>query len=65
MIYHINQGQFAHVDEFGKAYYGNKEEVTVNVAVGTDTVGGQVTGVFYFNGVEKPDQLSYLSVRSE
>ena len=53
----VNQGQFAHVDEFGKAYYGNKEEVTVNVAVGTDTVGGQVTGVFYFNGVEKPDQF--------
>ena len=53
----VNQGQFAHVDEFGKAYYGNKEEVTVNVAVGTDTVGGQVTGVFYLNGVEKPDQF--------
>ena len=36
----VNQGQFAHVDEFGKAYYGNKEEVTVNVAVSTngDTV---------------------------
>jgi len=53
----VNQGQFAHVDEFGKAYYGDKEEITVQVAVGTDTVNGQVTGVFYLNGVEKPDQF--------
>ena len=27
---------------------------TINVTVGTDTVNGQATGVFYFNGVEKP-----------
>ena len=40
-----------------KAYYGHKEEITVQVSVGTDTVGGQATGVFYFNGVEKPDQF--------
>ena len=53
----ILQGQFAHVDEFGKAYYGNREEITVQVSVGTDTVNGQVTGVFYLNGVEKPDQF--------
>ena len=26
----------------------------VTVTVGVDTVGGQATGVFYFNGVEKP-----------
>ena len=53
----INHGQFAHVHEFDKAYYAHKEEITVNVAVGTDTVGGQATGVFYFNGVERPDQF--------
>ena len=53
----VNHGQFAHVNEFDKAYYGHKEEITVQVAVGTDTVGGQATGVFYFNGVEKPDQF--------
>ena len=27
---------------------------TINVTVGTDTVNGQATGVFYFDGVEKP-----------
>ena len=53
----VNHGQFAHVNEFDKAYYGHKEQITVNVTVGTDTVGGQVTGVFYLNGVEKPDQF--------
>ena len=29
-------------------------EVTITVTVGTDSVNGQATGVFYFNGVEKP-----------
>jgi len=53
----IVHGQFAHVHEFGKAYYGHKEEITVQVSVGTDTVNGQATGVFYFDGVEKPDQF--------
>jgi len=53
----VNHGQFAHVNEFDKAYYGHKEQITVSVTVGTDTVGGQVTGVFYLNGVEKPDQF--------
>ena len=53
----INHGQFAHVHEFDKAYYAHKEEITVNVTVSTDTVGGQATGVFYFNGVERPDQF--------
>ena len=50
----INHGQFAHVHEYGKAYYAHNIGTTINVAVGTDTVGGQVTGVFYFNGVERP-----------
>ena len=49
--------QFAHVNEFDKAYYGHKEEITVSVTVSTDTVGGQATGVFYLNGVERPDQF--------
>ena len=50
----INHGQFAHVHEYGKAYYAHNIGTTINVTVGTDTVGGQVTGVFYFNGVERP-----------
>jgi hypothetical protein len=50
----INHGAFAHVHEFGKAYYAHNIGTTINVTVSTDTVGGQVTGVFYFNGVERP-----------
>jgi hypothetical protein len=50
----INHGAFAHVHEFGKAYYAHNIGNTINVTVSTDTVGGQVTGVFYFNGVERP-----------
>ena len=50
----IVHGQFAHVHEYGKAFYAHNIGTTINVTVGTDTVGGQVTGVFYFNGVEKP-----------
>ena len=30
----------------------------ITVTVGTDTVGGQATGVFYFDGVEKPSSYS-------
>ena len=32
---------------------------TINVTVGTDTVGGQGTGVFYFDGVEKPNSREF------
>jgi len=47
-------GLFAHVHANGKAYYSHNMGATVTVTVGADTVGGQSTGVFYFNGVEKP-----------
>ena len=50
----INHGAFAHVHEFGKAYYAHNIGNTINVSIGTDTVGGQATGVFYFDGVERP-----------
>ena len=50
----INHGAFAHVHEFNKAYFAHNIGTTINVTVSTDTVGGQATGVFYFNGVEKP-----------
>ena len=50
----INHGAFAHVHEFGKAYYAHNIGNTINVTVSTDTVGGQATGVFYFDGVERP-----------
>jgi hypothetical protein len=50
----INHGAFAHVHEFNKAYFAHNIGTTINVAVSTDTVGGQATGVFYFNGVERP-----------
>ena len=50
----INHGTFAHVHEFNKAYFAHNIGTTINVTVSTDTVGGQATGVFYFNGVEKP-----------
>jgi hypothetical protein len=32
---------------------------TINVTVGTDTVGGQSTGVFYFDGVERPNNFEF------
>ena len=32
---------------------------TITVTVGTDTVNGQATGVFYFNGVEKPNNFEF------
>ena len=47
-------GLFAHVHANGKAYFSHNMGATVTVTVGTDTVGGQSTGVFYFNGTEKP-----------
>ena len=50
----INHGQFAHVHEFNKGYFAHNIGTTINVTVSTDTVGGQATGVFYFNGVERP-----------
>ena len=50
----------------GTLYYnstGSSASIsTVNVAVtvGVDSVGGQSTGVFYFNGVEKPANFSLV-----
>jgi len=35
-------------------YTNGSSTTTITVTVGTDTVGGQSTGVFYFDGVEKP-----------
>ena len=35
-------------------YANGSSTTTITVTVGTDTVGGQSTGVFYFDGVEKP-----------
>ena len=35
-------------------YSNGASTTTIAVTVGTDTVGGQSTGVFYFDGVEKP-----------
>jgi len=47
-------GLFAHVHSNGKAYYSHDMGATITVTVGVDNVGGQSTGVFYFNGTEKP-----------
>ena len=47
-------GLFAHVHSNGKAYYSHDVGATITVTVGVDNVGGQSTGVFYFNGTEKP-----------
>ena len=39
----------------GNGASGTQQAIqNVAVTVSTDTVGGQATGVFYFNGVEKP-----------
>ena len=32
---------------------------TINVTVGVDNVGGQATGVFYFDGVERPNATEF------
>ena len=40
--------------DYGQAYFADDVGSTITVTVGVDTVGGQATGVFYFNGVEKP-----------
>lgn len=39
---------------------GGSSSQTINVTVGVDTVGGQATGVFYFNGVEKPNNFEFI-----
>ena len=39
-------------------YSNGASTTTIAVTVGTDTVGGQSTGVFYFDGVEKPASYS-------
>ena len=41
--------------QWEKSDDGNRN---IAVTVGTDTVGGQATGVFYFDGVEKPASYS-------
>ena len=48
-----HNGMFATLDN-NKAYFSKDVGSTITVTVGVDTVGGQATGVFYFNGVEKP-----------
>ena len=40
--------------DYGQAYFADDVGSTITVTVGVDTVGGQATGVFYFDGVEKP-----------
>ena len=47
-------GMFAHVHDTGKGYFSHNNVTSIAVTVGVDTVAGQSTGVFYFNGVEKP-----------
>lgn len=47
-------GMFAHVHGTGKGYFSHDNVTSIAVTVGVDTVAGQSTGVFYFNGVEKP-----------
>ena len=48
-----HNGMFATLDN-NKAYFSKDVGTNITVTVGVDTVGGQATGVFYFNGVEKP-----------
>ena len=40
--------------DYGQAYFADDMGSTITVTVGVDTVAGQSTGVFYFDGVEKP-----------
>lgn len=47
-------GMFAHVHATGKGYFSHNNVTSIAVTVGVDSVAGQSTGVFYFNGVEKP-----------
>ena len=47
-------GMFAHVHGTGKGYFSHDNVTSIAVTVGVDSVAGQATGVFYFNGVEKP-----------
>ena len=47
-------GMFAHVHGTGKGYFSHDNVTSIAVTVGADSVAGQATGVFYFNGVEKP-----------
>ena len=48
------QGMFALLDSDGHGYFSRGGTVNVAVTVGVDNVNGQATGVFYFDGVEKP-----------
>ena len=48
-----HDGMFGTLND-GKAYFSKNIGTTITVTVGVDTVNGQATGVFYFNGVEKP-----------
>ena len=48
-----HDGMFGTLND-GKAYFSKNIGTTITVTVGVDTVGGQATGVFYFNGVERP-----------
>ena len=48
------QGMFALLDSDGHGYFSRGGTVNVAVTVAVDNVNGQATGVFYFDGVEKP-----------
>ena len=52
-------GMFATLND-GTALFSHDADggTTITVTVGVDTVGGQATGVFYFDGVEKPGSYS-------
>ena len=49
-----HHGLFALLNSDGHGYFARGGTVNVAVTVGVDSVNGQATGVFYFDGVEKP-----------
>ncbi|BCV04643.1 MAG: hypothetical protein CM15mV89_0850 [Caudoviricetes sp.] len=50
--------------DYGQAYFADDMGSTITVTVGVDTVAGQSTGVFYFDGVENQDHMPYQEVLS-
>ena len=50
-----HHGLFALLNSDGHGYFARGGTVNVAVQVGVDNVNGQATGVFYFDGVEKPE----------
>ena len=49
-----HHGLFALLNSDGHGYFARGGTVNVAVTVAVDNVNGQATGVFYFDGVEKP-----------